>query len=697
MLNRDSYPPATLPGSIDYSLPATRYPLLLLSYFRSGWAFLIPYLAAYLLYTWLRWPVNPVDGGQWTVTPCLLHVYWLFHALHLLLGAVALRAWWRGSGATVTGATNDRNKTAVGATSSQPPTVPLRRDRLLSTGYRLLPWILLGLLFWIPGVYMEWPADPWQHFARVNEWSWHDLVTQHMYWKKSGSFLAYSLIGRITPPLLQLKWFDLYYTACCLLLCWQYYRLARALGLGARLAMLFVGLQAVLMGNNIFGFYRYYGMSTTLFAQLGTVALIRIALEYFSSPRITRTDTKNSPRNDTYSLLATRYSLLRSVGAALALLPLIAFNHVQGLGLAALGVAAVVVWRLIAWRRSMIGWLALLAVALSVATILWYPRHAYLDSLYQPRGWLTPWYGFNLLAPSSPAWERTFQILGLPGLINLVAGLILLRRNHVAGWLTVMPFLLLSLPCVAIPFASVLAADKSMIDGYILVFHRMLFAIPAGLALVALLGEAQAKTGDRRREAGNWEREVTPGSLPAARYPLLATILPSPFLLLVVTLLLLTTLPAGRPYYGRLYNTLLVPADDVRLAPVVAALTPLKDAPAGPPRLSTSQGLSYVAASLGIHQTWYPQKFMSHPTAETIQWTMGEFQKSARRKESALAFIPSPLSLYTPASSSAYLSGHWLPQQAALEHIQGAGIELLLNQPGVHRRVEATATWYSLP
>jgi hypothetical protein len=31
----------------------------LIDYFRSGWAFLIPYLAAYLLYAWRKWPVNP--------------------------------------------------------------------------------------------------------------------------------------------------------------------------------------------------------------------------------------------------------------------------------------------------------------------------------------------------------------------------------------------------------------------------------------------------------------------------------------------------------------------------------------------------------------------------------------------------------------------------------------------------------------
>ena len=127
----------------------------LVAYFRSGWAFLIPYLAAYLLYAWLKWPVNPVaagsspvDGGQLAVSaigalpstvppstgtpsaaysllstgvPCLLH--WFLHALHLVLGALALRAWWKGSGTAVAGATDDGHETTNRTASSQPSTV----------------------------------------------------------------------------------------------------------------------------------------------------------------------------------------------------------------------------------------------------------------------------------------------------------------------------------------------------------------------------------------------------------------------------------------------------------------------------------------------------------------------------------------------------------------------------------------------
>ncbi len=74
--------------------------------------------------------------------------------MHLVLGAIAMRSWWRESGATVAGATDDSHKTAHGATSSQPSTVSLGGNRLPSTvrdgrSSRLLvvlPWSDLTVL-----------------------------------------------------------------------------------------------------------------------------------------------------------------------------------------------------------------------------------------------------------------------------------------------------------------------------------------------------------------------------------------------------------------------------------------------------------------------------------------------------------------------------------------------------------------------
>ena len=503
----------------------------LVAYFRSGWAFLIPYLAAYLLYAWLKWPVNPVDGGQLAVSaigalpstvppstgtpstahsllstgvPCLLHVYWFLHALHLVLGALALRAWWKGSGTAVAGATDDSESVSNRAASSQPSTVhrspstvPQSGHRLPSTVYRLLPWILLGLLFWIPGVYLEWPSDPREHLRRINEWHVLDTVTANAYhwtWVKSSYFTPYSLLSRITGQD-QIFWLNFYYTSICLLLCWQYYRLARACDISEHASMVFVLLQALLFGNNIFSFYRYYGISTSIYAQLGAVALTRIALEaakhqelslrsFFGVPSIVHRLRSTAYRPPSSALPPTVYGPLLSV---LCLLPFIRYNHVQGLGIAGLGVGSVIIWRLIKWKRSAIGWLAAGAILLSIGTVLWYPRDASVAVIYQVQGWLNPWYGFNFFQPGSIVFERTLHILGTFGLLNLVVALWLLRRNHIAAWLTLTPLIALALPCVALPFAQIIYASTSADN--IVTFNRMLLAIPFGLAVVATLSQ----------------------------------------------------------------------------------------------------------------------------------------------------------------------------------------------------------------
>ena len=506
----------------------------LVAYFRSGWAFLIPYLAAYLLYAWLKWPVNPVaagsspvDGGQLAVSaigalpstvppstgtpstahsllstgvPCLLHVYWFLHALHLVLGALALRAWWQGSILNLQLSTSSpafhaysrtrtsaeprdvsKHQQGTGAPSAHLP--PALRSsassEVGSTVYRLLPWVLLALLFYIPGVYLEWPSDPWEHLRRINEWRVLDTVTAHSSWVKSSYFIPYSLLSWATG-LRQIFWLDFYYTGICLLLCWQYYRLARACDLSERASFVFVLFNALIFGNNIFSFYRYYGLSSSIFAQLGAVALTRIVLE----------SARGTPvQNDGRSLI---HRIILLLAPCSLLLVLTAFNHIQGLGITGLGILAVIVWRLIGWKRSATGWLALAAVLLSVATALWFPRHPALDETYRPEGWLTAWYGFNLFSSDSPAWARSMQILGIIGVLNLFMGFwLVVRQNHIVGWLTLMPVIVLVVPCFALPLASILAT-QSLSPGNIITFHRFLLAIPTGMALAVFVAQAVA-------------------------------------------------------------------------------------------------------------------------------------------------------------------------------------------------------------
>ena len=130
-----------------------------------------------------------MEQGARGWVPCLLHVYWALHALHLVLGAIALHSWWKAAALKL------QLSTSTGALSVRPPSTA---DLSLETIYRLLPWVFLGLIFWIPGVYLEIPSDPIAHLGRVVEWTYIDHVTEHSTWRKFSYFLCYSITGSDT-------------------------------------------------------------------------------------------------------------------------------------------------------------------------------------------------------------------------------------------------------------------------------------------------------------------------------------------------------------------------------------------------------------------------------------------------------------------------------------------------------------------
>ena len=553
----DRSPVAASPGSWTGALLQT--------YFRSGWAFLIPYLAVYLLYAWLRWPVNPVAVGQWTVVPCLLYVYWTLHAINLVFGGLALRAWWRAFGTQVDGATNDREKTANRAASPQPSNVHRPPSRTAATVYRLLPWIFLALLFYIPGTYFEWSADPKTHLMRINRWQGLNLVLDHATWNKSSYFLPYSLTGKAVAYAAAPSGLNFYYTGICLLLCWQYYRLARACDLGERASMMFVLLQALLFGNNIFSFYRYYGISSSILAQLGAVALTRIVLEAAKHPQLSLGSFFGVPCFiSQLTVLRQPSAVYRLLLSVLCILPLIRYNHAQGLGIAGLGVGAVIVWRLIEWRRSALWWLIVTTLVINVLFLWLYPRPAMVEILHA-QGFLNAWYGFNILNFTSSAGDRMLQIVGVFGLINFAAAFVLIRRNHVIAWLTILPIAAMLLPCIAIPLVQVLVQASG--PGNVITFQRFFFSIPPCLAVAYLCAQLQhSRRGVVRPAQIHGPHPSTAPFGPWLRLPVNDS--PSRrdgfYALVIVSMVFfaLTTAPSSFPFYNRTWNSLvIVPAD----------------------------------------------------------------------------------------------------------------------------------------
>lgn len=681
-------------------------------YFASGWAFLIPYQLAYLLYYWRQWPSNPgTETAAKTAIPSLLVVYWAMHALHIALALLAC-------------ASAKREEGKVKGENLEPPRAPLAR-RLLSlfTLHSSLFWISLALLFYIPGVYLEFPADPLMHLRRITEWQVHEVVHWHTAGYKSLYFFAYSLVGWL-PPAHLLFWVNLYHVAICLLLSWQYYCLARDAGLPKRWAQGFVLLHALLFGNFCFSFFRYYSLASTAFAQLGTVALIRIAIDWTKQKNEERkvkgeNSAQPAPRTRRFlSVFTLHFSLFSSVLCAALL---VVNNHVQGLGIAALGCASVLAWKLGRWpRRAWVGWLTLasLLAAGSLAVYYGWPRSPKFAAVALESHWLTPWQGLNFFPPDGTGYPRSMAVLGMIGVLNLAAGLYLCLRRQLAGWLTLGPLLLLALPLTAVPLADNFARENKEI----ITFTRMLFSIPAGLALVALAREITTRAKKLNRPSPLQHSLFTLQSSPAPRHHSLFSLLSSSssFVLLLGLLFLLTILPASHPWQNHFWHALARPPADLNFAREASELAQLVPAPVHPSpfTLHSSSLPPRIGSTTPITRLLNAQNpFNRH----ALNYTASTDRKAAQVEHHYTVSNRSPTndyglvyaafetkpypqtitifstSFYTPYSQAAQNSTHWNPIDALLATTGMPELEALSAAKGLkpHQQANGMILWKS--
>ena len=634
-----------------------------MSYFRSGWAFLIPYLAAYLLYAWLRWPVNPVaagsspvDGGQWAVVPCLLHVYWTLHAIHLGLGAIALRAWWRSSGATVAGATDGGNTTSDHAALPQPlvspksdvggSTVPQSGHRLPATVYRLLPWILLGLLIWIPGVYLEFPSDPIAHLGRIVEWSQMGQVAEYSGWLKTSYFLAYTIASPV-PHVTFETLLRFYYTGMCLLLSWQYYRLALEMKLGAPAAFFFSALQLIVYGNGGFSYHRYYGLSSTIVSQIASVAVLRIVLHQLTETRWTA-------------------DFSRALPALFSLLMIVVFNHIQGLLISAVGLAALCLWWISRHHRTALITLGLGATLGSVVLLAqgsFTPTKS-LTILHEA-GWLNAAGGFNLFESSSPARHRALELIGTFGLGSSFLALLMFRRNHPGAWLMIVPLALLAVPITASPLALYLMGEGPSFMfsfhgrglDHLSVFSRELFAMPLALPFAWLFSEL-------------------------LQHPYRARLAPLIPLTTIGVLLVLPGIPTSAYNHARLWHALACTPADLDLKPIRQSVGLVREITnqGDEKKIVGGGGIIYLLGQMGAKAIPYSRRLILHPQTvaptEDQQLVEAYFNNYWPIRE-FLVVLPSPSLFFSPASQAAQLSHHWLPQEVALNTVGGSELARL--------------------
>lgn len=615
-------------------------------------------------------PITP-SAFSFLRPPSLLHVYWGLHAIHIVLAAIALCAWWR-LRRVEEGERRKEDQSSVRDTidaQSSPLTSPSTRGvgPLLPSPVSLLlktaPWLLLALLFWIPGLYLEWPSDPWEHLRRINEWHTLNRITAHSSWMKTSYFIPYSLTGSASG-LTQLTWLGLYYTGICMLLSWQYYRLARTTGLSDRASFVLVILNALTFGNDVFSFYRYYGLSSSIVAQIGAVAITRIAIETASTGR-------SRPALDgaviTDFTLPSRLLLVAGSCTSLLLL-LITFNHLQGLGIALLGVSAVVAWRAAAFIKNGVVWLALCMVITNGLFLILYQRSPLVESL-QAAGWLNGIYGFNLYTWPSPAAGRAMDILGGIGILGLLAGLGLMFRNHVTGWLTLLPPLALSMPLLSVPFATVASEQPSGIA----IFHRLLFATPACLALVTIFSHA-ARNAKCPTLSGP---TLWPIANPRFAGPVCAP--------MVGSLLLLNCATSDR-----IWASVAKTPDDLMLRGAWDTIADYQTVTkqTTPSAFVSNAIVGSVADNFGSNRALRSGRYnrLDRSLQLDLADAPGLLNYNASTIQTGIVVI-SPTSLTSPHSQAAMLSQHWSPQDALL--ISAGTAELM--QLGLQRALKPVA------
>ena len=326
--------------------------------------------------------------------------------------------------------------------------------------------------------------------------------------------------------------------------------------------------------------------------------------------------------------------------------------------------AAIAAWRLVEWKRSALAWLLVAVLVLSAAAVHWLPRQPAIDQAFRPSGMLNSIYGFNIFALHSVAGDRMLQILGLFGVVNLAAALILMRCNHVVAWLSLMPVLAMSVPFVSIPFAGILSTPNW---SGVIAFIRMFLAIPAGLAVVTVA------------------RRLISSSALAGSKPALDGMA---YALALSCLLMLNLIPPASPFYNRFWQALLDPPRDLCLADSwtdfyrftkFANYAP-HEVFAGTPAMDWMMATErqVVLTAFDGERTYYNNGSIPSVCLGRIRTSFS----NPDVKEHLVVLVIDPTSLYTTRSFAAVCSGHWLPQEAIFAAAGAKEVRIAANDSG---------------
>ena len=333
------------------------------------------------------------------------------------------------------------------------------RRRGAITAPAALAWAGLALVFLLPGAYLEFPSDAWEHLRRLYAEQGLQRLDEPPGGLRMAYFLGYSLVGGVAVAGRRLA-LGLLAAAWQMLLAFAVYRFARRVGFGPRWAFLQVVASVALMGTGPFAFYRYYALSSTPLAYAAYLAALGALLDVARG--------------------RLRPGLLDLLLATL----LVAGNHRQELLFLAISAAGVALSALTARRAA--AWLG--AGLLALASLALLARLAGLPAAL-PAGpgsgspHFAAWGAVRLLDPRLPY----LGTLGYHGLLGLALAPLLWRRQPLLCWLTLLPPLLLLFPPAVWLVAALHGSTPAPMH------YRLLFAFPTSFLLVAGLRQAVAR------------------------------------------------------------------------------------------------------------------------------------------------------------------------------------------------------------
>jgi hypothetical protein len=415
--------------------------------FAGGWAFFIPYIALYLA----AWALQVSNGSLRTV-------FLIGHATFLL---------------------------AFAQFSARSLSLRYRSPREVLRDPAFWFWGVLILGFLLPGAYLEFPGDPWEHFRRLHLPGAEDAVEANLYLLKFSYFWGWTFLSLLKPGHQRVA-LHVYSAFWQVLVAIQFYRLSRRLGFSPAWSRIQVIAVVALFGNGIMSFFRYFALAST---PLAYIAYLRGAIAVL--------DIADGRGRET-----------RAFPAALAAVVIMAVNHFEELllfSVFALTVVLLQAWSWVPRSQKALAFAGLVAVfvgGLALGRLVMANPTAYaIDPGRLQIGGAQIAFFSHL--GTYRIWEPRLsyaRTIGLHGLVSAVLAVVFWRARPMVAALTLAPIALLLFP----PFAILFALMTNLLNTW-----RVLFAFPgtfmivsAGQALAASIGRGAASGQERLVQAG---------------------------------------------------------------------------------------------------------------------------------------------------------------------------------------------------